>query len=150
MPGSNDYIQLHINNIEYPAVNIPWVSTSKVMNNYSSYREKAYQRRFHDPNIRTIDLEGVVIEGKKTEKKKIVPLHQELSERTLTNETIKRFQPSSVKSLLELTQGLSVTGDGIYLDRLGREYPAMVLVDGFEEDWTLISVHDIERVDVIF
>lgn len=150
VPGSNDYIQLHINNIEYPAINIPWISTSKVMNNYSSYREKAYQRRFHDPNIRTIDLEGVVIEGKKTEKKKIVPLHQELSERTLTNETIKRFQPSSVKSLLELTQGLSVTGDGIYLDRLGREYPAMVLVDGFEEDWTLISVHDIERVDVIF
>lgn len=149
-PGNNDYLKLNVDDVGYPAVNIPWISTSKVMNNCSSYREKAYQRRFHDPNIRTIDLEGVVIKGKKTKKKKILPLHLELSERTLTNETIERFQPSTVKSLLELTQALSVIEGGVYLNRFGRESLAMVLVDGFEEDWRLINVHDIERVDVIF
>lgn len=149
-PNRNELLKLHVDRANYPSITIPWVSTFWSMDSNQKYKQKAYQLRFNDPNIRMIHLDEVIIEGKRKVIGNNRPLHQELSERTVSLETIKRFQPSTMRSLIDLMQGVSFDGERIYLNRLGRQYAARVLVDGMGDSWENLNVHDVERVDLIY
>jgi len=158
-------VEIEVDTAVYPPVGkLPpaQVNNTVIGNSNDAFIEKSSERAKYDENMRVINLKEIVVTANvvpKRDKARLEFFANSSSDRTIYRDEFKNRSASSVTSLLTGVAGIMVSGNGeisirgggrplILLDGMPQEWPEGELHSIYESPLEMVSVYDIESIDI--
>ncbi len=142
-------LELALDKASYPKRVIPIAASGAPDRDiFAKYTDKAEQQYVDEHGTRVIHLSEVAITAQKKPVQK--SSYYSMADRSVTEDQLDRFPPTSMNELLRRLPGVTIEDDNVYVARFRDCGPVSWLVDDFPvESIIMLQASDVAQIDLL-